>query len=287
MAPWHASMVSAPRDLIHSPRFWPTTMCRRTRCWRHIPPVTSARSGARPSSSWIPARHHLWNLANKAHAGCLSFEMSAAGYPLIVNCGAPGRAFQDWRASGRATAAHSTACFNETSSGRLIEARKFRRKFGARPVQDPANVTVNASQQQGAFKIVASHDGYLARYGIIHTRSLRLDALGERLEGHDRLASPHSVLRFKRDYPFAIHFHLHPDIDVAITGKQAADIIASEEERWRLPGRRRNANHRRKHIPGRRVADRANRCKSSCVASVRVSARLPGRWCVWRMVQRR
>lgn len=174
-------------------------------------------------------------LANKAHAGCLSFEMSAAGYPLIVNCGAPGRAFQDWRASGRATAAHSTACFNETSSGRLIEAQKFRRKFGARPVQDPANVTVNASQQQhGAFKIVASHDGYLSRYGIIHTRTLILDALGERLQGLDRLASPHSVLRFKRDYPFTIHFHLHPDIDVRIVGDNAADIIASEEEHWRL-----------------------------------------------------
>ena len=173
-------------------------------------------------------------LASKAHAGCLSFELSAAGFPLIVNCGAPGRAFQDWRASGRATAAHSTVCFNETSSGRLIEARKFRRKFGARPVQEPANVSLNTSEHQGSFRIEARHDGYLERYGIIHTRTMTLDALGERLEGHDSLASPRSILRFKRDYPFAIHFHLHPDIDVALVSDLAADIIASERERWRL-----------------------------------------------------
>jgi hypothetical protein len=47
-------------------------------------------------------------LSSTAHAGCLSFELSAAGERIIVNCGASLLKGPEWAQAMRATAAHST-----------------------------------------------------------------------------------------------------------------------------------------------------------------------------------
>src|SRR6202030_4811811 len=50
----------------------------------------------------------------EAHAGCLSFEFSSPKQSLIVvNCGMPPTAREDWRRHARETAAHSTVTFND------------------------------------------------------------------------------------------------------------------------------------------------------------------------------
>ncbi len=60
----------------------------------------------------------------------------------------------------------------------------------------------------GEKRLVAQHDGYLARFGIIHERRLTLDASGCVLEGIDVLRPPSGTLRLPRDVPLALHFHL-------------------------------------------------------------------------------
>ncbi len=56
-----------------------------------------------------------------AHAGCLSFELSSNQQRIIVNCGMPATGRDNWRQVSRATAAHSTVTFNDTSSCRFLE----------------------------------------------------------------------------------------------------------------------------------------------------------------------
>src|ERR1044071_6756283 len=67
------------------------------------------------------------NVSQEAHAGPLSFEMSHGLQRIIVNCGLPATNKETWRQVARATAAHSTVVFNDTSSCRFLESGSFKR----------------------------------------------------------------------------------------------------------------------------------------------------------------
>src|SRR6185312_9741703 len=70
-----------------------------------------------------------------APAGCLAFEFSSPNQNLIViNCGMPATAREDWRALARTTAAHSTVTFNDQSSAFFAKARLFKRLLGGLPM---------------------------------------------------------------------------------------------------------------------------------------------------------
>ena len=61
-------------------------------------------------------------MSQEAHAGCLSFELSHGLQRIVVNCGLPAANRETWRQVARATAAHSTVVFNDTSSCRFLES---------------------------------------------------------------------------------------------------------------------------------------------------------------------
>ncbi|MEQ1697285.1 MAG: heparinase II/III family protein [Hyphomicrobiaceae bacterium] len=149
-------------------------------------------------------------VSGHAHAGCLSFEMSVGHALLFVNAGAPGAVDSDWRAVSRATASHSTVCLGETSSSRLVRNAALEAMLGAVPMQLPANVTNHMEFSDAEHVFQGSHDGYLQRLGLIHERELRLATNGKALHGTDRLKTK-AHDRLRRDIPFAVHFHLHPD----------------------------------------------------------------------------
>src|SRR5260370_15155315 len=57
----------------------------------------------------------------EAHAGCLAFEFSTPkGSLMVVNCGMPATAREDWRPFARDTPAHSTVTINAPSSARFL-----------------------------------------------------------------------------------------------------------------------------------------------------------------------
>ena len=85
-------------------------------------------------------------LSAEAHAGCLSFELSARGQRIVVNCGLPETGRGNWRHLARATAAHSTVTFNETSSCHFLDSNLIRRLFGTLISSGPGRVTVTASR---------------------------------------------------------------------------------------------------------------------------------------------
>jgi uncharacterized heparinase superfamily protein len=174
----------------------------------------------------------------EAHAGCLAFEFSTAKHNLlIVNCGVPPTAREEWRQLARATSAHSTVTFNDTSSARFVTAPTFRRVLGGAPMLGgPSRVTVTRDDQPDALALRATHDGYVERFGILHERTLVLAADGSSLEGDDFFLAPdgQSEVHTTRDR-YAVRFHLHPSVKATrLSDGHGAMLMAPEKEMWTL-----------------------------------------------------
>ncbi len=150
--------------------------------------------------------------AGEAQAGCLSFEMSTGSHLLFVNGGMPGPAGADWYPAARATASHNTLCLAEKSSSKLVSHRRLEELIGSPPIRHPDNVDWHMDETDEGTELEANHDGYLRRFELIHSRRLILSPDGNRLAGCDRLDGLRQTVRLRADLPFAIHFHLHPDV---------------------------------------------------------------------------
>jgi uncharacterized heparinase superfamily protein len=174
-------------------------------------------------------------LAGGACAGCLSFELSSGSQLLLVNGGVPGQIEASRRIVARSTSSHNTACLGEQSSARLVRDARLEREIGAPPLRHPDHVTCAVREAEGAIELEASHDGYVGRWGLVHTRVLKLDAAGARLEGSDRLGPAKGLLRFSWDVPFSVHFHLHPGAEARVgPSPESAELELENGERWRL-----------------------------------------------------
>jgi len=170
-----------------------------------------------------------------AHAGCLSFEFSSPKQNLIiVNCGMPATGRENWRQLARATAAHSTVTFNDTSSARFVELATFRRMLGGAPmIGGPRKVSVKREDRPNGIALSLAHDGYAGRYGIVHARRLTLSGDGTRLDGEDMfLAADGGQLRSTQDH-FAARFHLHPAVKaMRLTDGHGVMLMMPNKEVW-------------------------------------------------------
>ena len=160
----------------------------------------------------------------EAHAGCLSFEWCVGSQPLFVNCGSP--IDQRWQAVARATSSHSTVCVGETSSGELVPAASGILTEGVASarlaLRRPTQVTSNLDRVDQGVRLVATHDGYLARHRLYHTRELVLSDDGSSLCGVDRIEARDGD-RLRRDVPFALHFHVHPACEMTLERRGGAE----------------------------------------------------------------
>ncbi len=136
-----------------------------------------------------------------AHAGTLSFEMSAGRERLISNCGTG--MLPAWRDALRATAAHSTLSIADTSSSEFRAGTVSRR---------PAHVTLDHRQASGAHWLDLSHDGYVPGFGAVHHRRIYIADGGEDVRGEDSLVG--------RPNRFALRFHLHPSVKALREGDE-------------------------------------------------------------------
>ena len=171
-----------------------------------------------------------------AHAGCLSFEFSSAKQNLIVvNCGMPPTARDDWRQFARATAAHSTVTFNDTSSAHFVETAAVRRMLGGSPMLGgPSLVTVTREERPGAMVLRAAHDGYADSFGIVHERTLVVATDGTRFEGEDAFLAADGSPQIRSDQDrFAVRFHLHPAVKATqLTDGHSVMLMAPNKEVW-------------------------------------------------------
>src|SRR5690606_22334843 len=149
-------------------------------------------------------------LSDMANAGCLSFEMSSGRHQFIVNSGIDSFGDEAFRPLARATAAHSTATINDTSQARFALPAGWDDWVGTPLVGGPRKVTCRRIDTDRVLGFVASHDGYVSRFGVIHERELELMHDGNLLRGSDVFrasgeTSPPAA-------SVAIRFHVHPDI---------------------------------------------------------------------------
>src|SRR5215831_19420378 len=152
-------------------------------------------------------------LSQEAHAGCLSFELSSQQHRIVVNCGLPATNRESWRQLARATAAHSTVTFNDSSSCRFLSSGSLQRLLGVPIVAGPSHVAVTREDRGDATLLRAAHDGYDQRYGVMHQRTVRLATDGGRLDGEDFFSPARGeTLPAGKPDEFAIRFHLHPAV---------------------------------------------------------------------------
>ena len=134
-----------------------------------------------------------------------------SNHRIVVNCGLPATSRETWRHVARASAAHSTVIFNDTSSCRFLTAESLRSLLGAPILAGPADVQVSRQERDDGMTLRLSHDGYASRFGVVHQRMLRLSPDGRRLDGEDVFAPAHGEsLPARRGDDFAVRFHLHP-----------------------------------------------------------------------------
>ncbi|HEX3708920.1 MAG TPA: heparinase II/III family protein [Pseudolabrys sp.] len=174
-------------------------------------------------------------VSQEAHAGCLSFELSWKTHRLVVNCGMPAVNKENWRQVARATPAHSTVTFNDTSSCQFLSTRAIRRLLGGTPiVAGPRNLRITREDVADGARLFASHDGYARKFGVIHNRVMTLSRDGRALDGEDSFtAADGSALPERAADDYAIRFHLHP----AVKANRLADgrgviLLLPDRELW-------------------------------------------------------
>jgi uncharacterized heparinase superfamily protein len=171
--------------------------------------------------------------AVEAHAGCLAFEMSSGTHRVVVNCGAAVDARRSsWDGALRATAAHSTVTLADTSTGAILSGEWMRKLLGPRLIGGAGKVDSQRIETANGWMVEGSHDGYGAAFGVRHERQLTLSPHGTTLTGLDRLL-PKERSR-GTGTPFAIRFHIHPD--VRMSPSQSGDVILKlpNGEGWRF-----------------------------------------------------
>src|SRR6478735_6972975 len=160
------------------------------------------------------------SVSHDAHAGCLSFELSSGISRIVTNCGMPTTGRDNWRPFARGTPAHSTLTYHDTSSCQFVELSAMKKLLhGAPVVSGPAVVENFREVVQNGTLLTTSHDGYLAKFGVIHRRVLMVANDGARIDGEDTLSPPQGARLKGADADFALRFHLHP----AVTASRLSD----------------------------------------------------------------
>lgn len=159
------------------------------------------------------------DVSQSAHAGCLSFELSHGTQRIIVNCGAAPMRDPEWAIAMRATAAHSTTTVADCSSA-LLSKRGFAAKtIGARLYPGPRIVESRRYEAAEGQGVTMAHDGYLRSHGVKHERRIFLSKDGLDIRGDDVLSAP-SRPKSAHPVPFAVRFHLHPDVRAQLSSDQ-------------------------------------------------------------------
>jgi uncharacterized heparinase superfamily protein len=174
------------------------------------------------------------SVSHDAHAGCLSFELSSGQSRVVTNCGMPATGRDNWRVFARGTPAHSTVTWHGTSSCQFVELSAVKRLLQGSPiVSGPSNVESFREAVTDGMLLTASHDGYLAKFGVIHQRVLMVSHDGTRLDGEDTL-TPAPGGRIKgNDGDYALRFHLHPSVKASrLSDARGVMLVLPNRDVW-------------------------------------------------------
>ncbi len=168
-------------------------------------------------------------------AGTLSFEISYNGERIVSNSGY----FQNFKHQlnliSKSTACHSTLILNNCSSTKFIK-----RSSGISYIDSTTRVNKkNINLKKNHWIISAEHDGYLRRFGIIHSRKIECFLDQNKFVGLDK------IIRKKKgkEMNFEIRFHLDPQTRVMKTQDKKTIFIECNNEAWKFKSPEHNLNY--------------------------------------------
>ena len=159
-------------------------------------------------------------------SGTLSFEIISNDNKIISNSGY----FQNYKHKlnelSKSTATHSTLILDNTSSCKL-------RKVGNKSSTIEQGLKImnkSAIFSKSYWNVIASHNGYLKKYGIIHERKIEFFPDQNKFIGND-------ILIKKKKYKstnFEIRFHLYPSSKIMKTQDNKSIFIEIAKEGWKF-----------------------------------------------------
>jgi len=177
--------------------------------------------------------------ASTAHSSALALEFSAAGRPMIVQCGS-GMGFGERLArSSRRGPFHSTVELADQCPATVIRARagQTEESLAAR-----GNVSARTSRDDQGSWALCENSQYEEQFGLVIERRLHLRQSGDRLEGEDTALATSAAgrARMARMFndvaspcPMSVRFHLHPSVraKLALSGRAVA-LTHADGSRW-------------------------------------------------------
>ncbi len=176
-------------------------------------------------------------LSKHARHGCastLALEFSHGQHRIFVNCG--GSAFAGGQVplrieqGLRGTAAHSALVLDDANSTAVL----INGKLGGGVGEVEVDRRMLSTKQGKAARLEASHDGYAARFGLLHRRILILRDDGSELRGEDLLI-PAGKKGKRGKIGYAIRFHLGRGVDVRLADDgQGAGLALPDGSYWQF-----------------------------------------------------
>ena len=141
---------------------------------------------------------------------------------IVVNCGLPATGRENWRQVARATAAHSTVTFNDTSSCRFLESGPFkrmlrRRRWSAARARSRWRART-AGERHRAARLARRLRRPLRRRAPARARCWRPTATAS--TARTCSCPPRANMIPPGRDEFAVRFHLHPSVQGQPAGRR-------------------------------------------------------------------
>ena len=164
--------------------------------------------------------------SNNYQSGALSFEIISSGKKLISNSGYFANKRNKLNKLSKSTALQSTLIIEDYSSC------SFKKREISGYVIDRGLKIINKNVifEDNYWKISASHDGYLKKFGSIHNREIEFYPEQTKFVGTDKIIRKNEDKNVK----FDIRFHLDPGSKVMKTQDNKSILIELEDEGWKF-----------------------------------------------------
>ena len=164
--------------------------------------------------------------SNDYQSGALSFEIISSGKKLISNSGYFTNKQNKLNKLSKSTALQSTLIIEDYSSCSF----KSGKISGHVIDQGLKIINKNVIFEDNYWKISASHDGYLKKFGSIHDREVEFYPEQTKFVGTDKIIRKNKDKNVK----FDIRFHLDPNSKVMKTQDNKSILIELEDEGWKF-----------------------------------------------------
>ena len=153
------------------------------------------------------------NYSSCYQSGPLSFEYFFDDQKIITNSGFGVNISKKARFLSRFTSSQSTLCLNDTSIVGFEKNNMMNKAYGFLIKRDFKILDLEHINDLNEIKIKAGHNAYLKNFGCIHSRTISIDKVKNKIVGQDKLMQKSIKSRIKYD----VRFHLYPGLTAVQT----------------------------------------------------------------------